>query len=135
MPGDGVGPEVMAEGIKVLEAVGRKFGHQFSLAYEDIGGIAIDKYGVALKPDSIEKAKKCDAVLLGAVGGPKWDDPLARIHPEDGLLGLRNGLKGFANLRPVKVFPMLEDSTALKPNIVHGVDLIVIRELTGGLYF
>jgi len=135
MPGDGVGPEVIAEGIKVLEAVGRKFSHQFNLTYEDIGGIAIDKYGVALKPDTLQRAKKCDAVLLGAVGGPKWDDPLAKVRPEDGLLGLRKGLKVFANLRPVKVFPMLEDSTALKPNIVRGVDLIVIRELTGGLYF
>lgn len=135
MPGDGVGPEVIAEGIKVLEAVGRKFGHQFKLTYEDVGGIAIDKFGVALTRDSQERAKKCDAVLLGAVGGPKWDDPLAKVRPEDGLLALRKSLKVFANIRPVKVFPMLEDSTALKPHIVHGVDLIVVRELTGGLYF
>ncbi len=135
MPGDGVGPEVMAEGIKMLEATGRKFGHQFNLTYEDIGGVAIDKYGVALTPESLARAKKSDAVLLAAVGGPKWDDPLAKVRPEDGLLGLRKGLKVFANVRPVKVFPMLEDSTALKPHIVHGVDLIVVRELTGGLYF
>lgn len=135
MPGDGVGPEVMAEGIKVLEATGRKFSHQFNLTYEDIGGIAIDKYGLALTPDSLTRAKKSDAVLLGAVGGPKWDDPLAKVRPEDGLLGLRKGLGVFANLRPVKVYPMLEDSTTLKPHIVHNVDLIVVRELTGGLYF
>lgn len=135
MPGDGVGPEVVAEGIKVLESVGRKFSHQFNLEYEAIGGIAIDKHGVALTAETLERAKKSDSVLLGAVGGPKWDDPLAKVRPEDGLLGLRKGLKVFANLRPVRVFPMLENSTTLKPNVVHGVDLVVVRELTGGLYF
>lgn len=135
MPGDGVGPEVIDEGIKVLKAIGRKFGHEFNLIYEDIGGIAIDKHGAALTSEALKRARKSHAVLLGAVGGPKWDDPLARVRPEDGLLALRKGLRVFANLRPVKVFPILEDSTSLKPNIVHGVDLVVVRELTGGLYF
>ncbi len=135
MPGDGVGPEVIAEGVKVLEAVGKKYHHRFEYLYDDIGGIAIDKYGTALRPESIAAAKKTSAVLFGAVGGPKWDDPLAKVRPEDGLLAIRKGLGLFANLRPVKVLPMLENGTTLKPEIVHGVDLIVVRELTGGLYF
>jgi len=135
LPGDGIGPEVAAEGVKVLEAVGRRFEREFSLHYGDIGGIAIDRYGAALTPETLAMCKKGDAVLLGAVGGPKWDDPKAKVRPEDGLLGLRKGLKLFANLRPVKVFPMLTDSTTIKPAIIQGVDLVIVRELTGGLYF
>jgi len=100
-----------------------------------VGGVAIDKYGVALSKETLNMCKKCNAVLLGAVGGPKWDDPKAEVRPEDGLLALRKGLGLFANLRPVKVFPMLIDSTTVKPEIVKGVDLVVVRELTGGLYF
>ncbi|MBM4444014.1 MAG: 3-isopropylmalate dehydrogenase [Chloroflexi bacterium] len=135
LPGDGVGPEVVAEAVKVLEAVSQRFGHEFRLHYGAVGGAAIDESGVALSDDTLRLCKRCHAVLLGAVGGPKWDDPLARVRPEDGLLALRKGLRLFANLRPVKVFPMLVDSTTLKPEIVRGVDLLVVRELTGGLYF
>jgi len=135
LPGDGVGPEVITEALKVLQAVGEKFGHSFHLHDGLIGGVAIDALGTALSDETLEMCKQCDAVLLGAVGGSKWDDPQAKIHPEDGLLALRKELELFANLRPVKVFPMLVDSTNLKPEIVRGVDLVVVRELTGGLYF
>jgi len=135
LPGDGVGPEVVAEGVRVLEAVGKKYNHSFDLSYDDIGGIAIDKHGTALRAETVAACKKSDAVLLGAVGGPKWDDPQAKVRPEDGLLGLRKGLGLFANLRPVRVSPLLENGTTLKPEVVHGVDLVVVRELTGGLYF
>ncbi len=135
LPGDGVGPEVVDEGIKVLQAIGRRFGHNFNLKHDLIGGIAIDKTGEALTKDTLKLCQKCDAVLLGAVGGPKWDDPQAKVRPEDGLLAIRKGLGLFANLRPVKVFSVLTNSTNLKPEVVAGVDLIFVRELTGGLYF
>jgi 3-isopropylmalate dehydrogenase len=135
LPGDGVGPEVTDETIKVLQAVGKKYGHDFKLHYGNVGGAAIDAKGVAISKDTIKMCKKCDAVLLGAVGGPKWDDPLAKVRPEDGLLELRKALGLFANLRPVKVFPVLENSTNLKPEVIRGADFIFVRELTGGLYF
>jgi 3-isopropylmalate dehydrogenase len=135
LPGDGVGPEVTTEGIKVLEAAGKKFGHSFKLHYGLVGGVAIDKEGTALSDDTVKMCQEANAVLLGAVGGPKWDDPLAKVHPEDGLLALRKGLGLFANLRPVKVSPVLVDSTNLKPEVIRGVDLVFVRELTGGLYF
>jgi 3-isopropylmalate dehydrogenase len=135
LPGDGIGPEVIAEGIKVLKAVGRGFGHEFNLHYGLVGGAAIDQFGVALAAEALQMCKQCDAVLLGAVGGPKWDDPLTKVHPEDGLLALRKELGLFANLRPVKTFSTLINSTALKPDVIQGVDLMVVRELTGGLYF
>ncbi|MBT9159213.1 MAG: 3-isopropylmalate dehydrogenase [Dehalococcoidia bacterium] len=135
LPGDGVGPEVAAEGVRVMKRVGERFGHEFDLHYGDIGGASIDKHGLALTPETLKMCKRCDAVYLVAVGGPKWDDPLAKVRPEDGLLGLRKGLGLFANLRPVKVFPMLVDSSNLKPDVVRGVDLVFVRELTGGLYF
>ena len=135
LPGDGIGPEVAAEAVKVLEAIGRRSGHAFVFHYGDIGGAAIDKHGVALTQETLKMCKRCHAVLLGAVGGPKWDDPLAKVRPEDGLLALRKGLGLFANLRPVKVLPMLVDSTSLKPEVLRGVDMVVVRELTGGLYF
>jgi 3-isopropylmalate dehydrogenase len=135
LPGDGIGPEVVKEATKVLEAIGRKFKHDFVFHPGDVGGASIDKHGEALTVDTLKLCKKCHAVLLGAVGGPRWDDPLGKVRPEDGLLALRKGLKLFANLRPVKVLPMLADHTTLKPEVVHGVDLLVVRELTGGLYF
>ena len=135
LPGDGIGPEVTEEGIKVLKAVGERFDHSFNLWYDLVGGAAIDEGGEALTGDTLKMCKRCDAVLLGAVGGPKWDDPQAKVRPEDGLLALRKGLGLFANLRPVKVFPMLVDSTNLKPDVIRGVDFIFVRELTGGLYF
>jgi 3-isopropylmalate dehydrogenase len=135
LPGDGIGPEVITQALKVLQAVGEKFGHSFHLQDGLIGGVAIDTMGTALSNETLKMCKQCDAVLLGAVGGSKWDDPQAKIHPEDGLLALRKGLKLFANLRPVKVLPMLVNSTNLKPEVIKGVDLVVVRELTGGLYF
>jgi 3-isopropylmalate dehydrogenase len=135
LPGDGVGPEVVTEAIRVLQAIGNRSGHNFNLHYGLIGGVAIDETGTALPDDTLKMCQGCDAVLLGAVGGPKWDDPKAKVRPEDGLLALRKGLGLFANLRPVKVLPGLVDSTNLKPKVIDGVDLIFVRELTGGLYF
>jgi len=135
LAGDGVGPEVTNEAIKVLLAVGRRFGHTFNLRYGLVGGVAIDGTGMALPQDTFKMCQECDAILLGAVGGPKWDDLKAKVRPEDGLLTLRKKLGLFANLRPVKVFPMLVDSTNLKPQVIDGVDFIFVRELTGGLYF
>lgn len=135
LPGDGVGPEVTTEGVKVLEAVGKRFDHRFKLHYGLVGGVAIDKEGTALSDNTVRMCQDADAVLLGAVGGPKWDDPLAKVHPEDGLLALRKGLGLFANLRPVKVSPVLVNSTNLKPEVIRGVDFVFVRELTGGLYF
>ena len=135
LPGDGVGPEIIAEATKVLQTVGEKFGHRFHLHRALVGGLAIDTLGTALSQETLDMCKECDAVLLGAVGGPKWDDPKAKVHPEDGLLALRKELGLFANFRPVKVFPMLVNSTSLKPEIIEGVDLVIVRELTGGLYF
>jgi 3-isopropylmalate dehydrogenase len=135
LPGDGIGVDVTAEGVKVLQAVGEKFGHKFDIHYGLVGGIAIDETGEALPRETLKMCRKARAVILGAVGGPKWDDPLAKVRPEDGLLGLRKGMGLFANLRPVKVFPMLVDGTNLKPEVIKGVDFIFVRELTGGLYF
>jgi 3-isopropylmalate dehydrogenase len=135
LPGDGVGPEVAAEAVKVLQAIGKKSGHSFNLHYGLVGGVAIDETGTALSSDTLKMCRDSDAVLLGAVGGPKWDDPKAKVHPEDGLLALRKGLGLFANLRPVRVSPVLVDATNLKPEVINGVDLIFVRELTGGLYF
>ncbi len=135
LPGDGVGPEVVAEALKVLKVVGERFGHVFNLREGLIGGIAIDASGEALTAATLRMCRKCHAVLMGAVGGPKWDDPLNKVRPEDGLLALRKELALFANLRPVKIFPMLVNSTTLKPEVVRGVDMVVVRELTGGLYF
>jgi 3-isopropylmalate dehydrogenase len=135
LPGDGIGPEVIAEGTNVLRAVGERFGHRIHLHQGLIGGCAIDASGTALSQETLDICRRCDAVLLGAVGGPKWDDPGARVRPEDGLLALRKELGLFANLRPVRVLPALVNSTTLKPEVVEGVDLVIVRELTGGLYF
>jgi len=135
LPGDGIGPEVTAEGIKALLAVGSKFGHDFGLRHGLLGGVAIDETGLALTDDTFKMCRDCDAVLVGAVGGPKWDAPQVKVRPEDGLLALRKGLRLFANLRPVRVFSVLVNSTNLKPEIIKGADFIFVRELTGGLYF
>ena len=135
LPGDGIGPEVTAEGVKVLRAVGRAFNHRLDFQYADAGGISIDRHGIALLPEALELAESADAVLFGAVGGPKWDDPGAAVRPEDAILQLRSHLGVFANIRPVKVFPWLADSSALKPEVLDGVDMVVVRELTGGLYY
>ena len=133
--GDGVGPEVATEAVKVLESVSKKFGHGFQYHHGLVGGAAIDAQGVALAEETLKMCKSCDAVLLGAVGGPKWDDRKAKVRPEDGLLILRKELGLFANLRPIKILPMLVNSTSLKPDVIREVDMMVVRELTGGLYF
>jgi len=130
-----VGPEVVAEGVKVLLAVGRKFEHTFGLTNGLIGGVAIDAEGTALSDATLDMCRKKDAILFGAVGDPKYDDPQAPVHPEDGLLKIRAELGLFANIRPVRLYPQLIESTPLKPQIVKGTDFVVIRELTGGLYF
>ncbi len=135
LPGDGIGPEVVAEAVRVLEAVAAKYGHTFHFTERLIGGCSIDTYGVSLTDEALADCQAADAVLLGAVGGPKWDDPLAKDRPERGLLALRKGLGVFANLRPVKVHPALVERSPLKPEKVQGVDILVVRELTGGLYF
>lgn len=135
LPGDGIGPEVVAEAVRTLQSVAGKFGHTFTFAERLVGGCSIDKYGASLTDETLADCKAADAVLLGAVGGPKWDDPNAKDRPERGLLALRKGLGVFANLRPVKVHPALIDSSPLKPEKLRGVDILVIRELTGGLYF
>lgn len=136
LPGDGVGPEIVREAVKVIKAVGRKYGHEFEFREALMGGVAIDETGNPLPKETLEVCQKSDAVLLGAIGGPRWDstDPKA-VRPEQGLLGIRKGLKLFANLRPVKVFDALIAASTLKEDVVRGVDLIVVRELTGGLYF
>jgi 3-isopropylmalate dehydrogenase len=135
LPGDGIGPEVVGEAARVLETIAGKFGHSFKYTSRLMGGCSIDKYGSSLTDETLADCKSADAVLLGAVGGPKWDDPAAKDRPERGLLALRKGLGVFANLRPVKVHPALIDSSPLKPEKLQGVDIIVVRELTGGLYF
>lgn len=135
LPGDGIGPEVVAEGLKVLRAVEQKFGHQFTLREGLIGGCAIDQTGAPLPPATIELCQAAHAVLLGAVGGPKWDDPSATVRPEQGLLGIRKALGLFANLRPVTIHPLLVDASPLRRERLEGVDLLVVRELTGGIYF
>ncbi len=135
LAGDGIGPEVIAEAVKVLMAVGKRFDHRFITHEGLIGGCAIDATGTALPQETITICRNSDAVLLGAVGGPRWDDPDARVRPEQGLLGIRKALGLFANLRPVTVHPLLIDASPLRPERLEGVDLLVLRELTGGIYF
>jgi len=135
LPGDGIGPEVVAEAVRVLDVIASKFHHSFHFTERLMGGCSIDQYGLSLTDETLADCKSADAVLLGAVGGPKWDDPNAKDRPERGLLGLRKGLGVFANLRPVKVHPALIDASPLKPEKLKDVDILVVRELTGGLYF
>jgi len=135
LPGDGIGPEVVGEAVRVLDIIASKYKHTFKYTEQLMGGCSIDKYGSSLTDEALADCKSSDAVLLGAVGGPKWDNPTAKDRPERGLLALRKGLGVFANLRPVKVHPALIDSSPLKREKLEGVDIIVVRELTGGLYF
>lgn len=133
--GDGIGPEVTHEGLRVLEAIASRFGHDFKFEAHLIGGAAIDATQTALPTSTVSACGTADAVLLGAVGGPKWSDPNARVRPEQGLLGLRKALSLFANLRPVTLHPALADVSPIKPEILNGTDIMVVRELTGGIYF
>ncbi|MDQ2765940.1 MAG: 3-isopropylmalate dehydrogenase [Gemmatimonadota bacterium] len=135
LPGDGIGPEVLDQGVRVLGAVADRWGHSFDTLSALIGGAAIDAIGTPLPDETIAICRESDAVLLGAVGGPKWDDPRAKVRPEQGLLGIRKALGLFANLRPVTVHPKLAVSSPLKAEKLTGVDLVVVRELTGGIYF
>src|SRR5262245_31193402 len=129
MPGDGVGPEVTSAARRVLESVAQMRDIRFSFFEEPVGGNCIDQHGVALLPDSLKRAKRSTAVLFGAVGGPKWDDPTAPVRPEDGLLALRKGLGVFANLRPIKVYAPLIENSPLKSSELKSTDFVVIREL------
>ncbi|HXY75365.1 MAG TPA: 3-isopropylmalate dehydrogenase [Steroidobacteraceae bacterium] len=135
LAGDGIGPEVITEGLRCLEAIGSLFGHGFTLTELAFGGDAIERYGDPLPEATLSACRAADAVLLGAIGGPKWSAPDARVRPEAGLLRLRKELGTFANLRPVKVLPALADASTLKREVIEGVDLIFVRELTGGIYF
>lgn len=134
--GDGIGPDIVEETIKVLNTVGEKFGHEFDYKHVLAGGCAIDKFGTALPDETLEVCKKSDAVLLGAVGGPKWDNPDAKVRPEQALMGLRSGLGLYCNLRPATLYAPLKDASPLKEELVNkGIDIAIVRELTGGIYF
>jgi 3-isopropylmalate dehydrogenase len=133
--GDGIGPEVAAEGVRCLNAVAQRFGHQFTLSHEPFGGAAIDLTGQPLPQSTLASCLASDAILLGAIGGPKWSAPDAKVRPETGLLGLRKALGTFANLRPVTIHPALRSVSTLRPEVLEGVDLLFVRELTGGIYF
>lgn len=135
LPGDGIGPEVVEGALQVLNAVAERFGHSFTCEEQLLGGIAIDETGTALPEETKAACEEADAVLLGAVGGPKWDDPTAAVRPEQGLLGLRKVMGLYANLRPVTPHPALRDASPLRPERLEGVDMMILRELTGGVYF
>ena len=135
IPGDGVGPEVLAAGRVVLEATAAAFGFGLEWTGLVVGGAGIDTYGVAIRPEDVATCAASDAVYLGAVGGPKWDDPTSSVRPEQALFALRGGLGLFANLRPVTIHPGLTAASPLRPELLDGVDLLIVRELTGGLYF
>lgn len=135
LPGDGIGPEVVGGAVEVLQEVATAFGHEFTMREYPVGGCAIDDYGVALPEDTLSACREADAILLGAVGGPKWDDPQAAVRPEQGLLGLRKSLGLYANLRPVQPDVNLLDASPIRPERLRDVDLMVVRELTGDVYF
>lgn len=135
IPGDGIGPEVMKAAMKVLDTIASQYNHQFTYQYAKLGGVAIDEEGTPLPDETVELCKASDGVLLGAVGGPKWDTLPGHMRPEKGLLGIRKALQLYANLRPVTAHNSLLDASTLKREVVEGVDLMIVRELTGGLYF
>jgi 3-isopropylmalate dehydrogenase len=135
LPGDGIGPEVTAGAKAILEALAARSGHEFQFEEHPLGGIAIDLHGTALPQPTLAACRAADAVLLGAVGGPKWDDPEASVRPEQGLLGLRKALGLYANLRPVQTQPALVGASPIKSERLQGVDMLIVRELTSGIYF
>ncbi len=135
LPGDGIGPEVVAEGVKALQAVAARYGHRFTFEEGLIGGCAIAATGSPLPEETLDACRQADAVFMGAVGDPRYDDPRSPVRPEQGLLGLRKGLGVFANLRPVKLYKQLLHASTIKPEVIADVDLLVVRELTGGIYF
>ncbi|CAD5376520.1 3-isopropylmalate dehydrogenase [Pseudomonas sp. OF001] len=134
-PGDGIGPEIVAEAVKVLELANEKYQLGFELSYDELGGAAYEKYGSPLADETLERARAADAILLGAVGGPQWDNLDRPLRPEMGLLKIRSQLGLFGNLRPALLYPQLAGASTLKPEIVAGLDILIVRELTGGIYF